>query len=70
MRPGDMPLGEWTEAEANNNLPTDREYVVEAILDQRKKRGKREFIVKWEVRYCTDPYDPHMCCMVEGSGFV
>lgn len=49
-RPGDMPLDEWVEAEAKNDLPIDREYVVEAILDERRKRGEREFIVKWEVR--------------------
>ena len=58
MRPGDMPLDEWVEAEANNDLPTDREYVVEAILDERRKRGKREFIVKWEV---TNHIDLHNC---------
>ncbi|CAL8465282.1 g4817 [Coccomyxa elongata] len=55
MRPGDMPLDEWVEAEASNDLPTDREYVVEAILDERRKRGKREFIVKWE-GYELHPY--------------
>ncbi|BDA50208.1 hypothetical protein COCOBI_15-3370 [Coccomyxa sp. Obi] len=55
MRPGDMPLHEWVEAEANNDLPTDREYVVEAILDEHRKGGKREFIVKWE-GYELHPY--------------
>lgn len=43
-------MEEWSEKEAKNELPTDTDYEVEAILDERTKRGKREFVVKWKVR--------------------
>lgn len=45
-----MPLEEWSELEAQDKMPADAEYVVEAIMDERKKMGKREFLIKWKVR--------------------
>ncbi len=45
-----MPLEEWTAKEKAGDLPEDTEYVVEAIVDERKTGRKREFVVKWQVR--------------------
>ena len=51
-RPGDLDLEVWSEMEANSEMDDTQEFVVEAIMDERRagKRGKREFLIKWEVR--------------------
>ncbi len=49
MQHGDRVLADWSAAEANNELEDDTEYEVIAILDERKRKGKREFLVKWRV---------------------
>ena len=46
---GDLPLEEWTRKEAAGELPDDGEFDVVALVAERKRRGKREFLVKWEV---------------------
>lgn len=48
--PGDMPKREWMRKEAKGELPGG-EYKLTAIVDERRVRGgKREFLLKWEVR--------------------
>lgn len=49
MAEGDLPLEEWTRKEAAGELPDDGEFDVVALVAERKRRGKREFLVKWEV---------------------
>lgn len=45
-----MPLAEWTALEASGGAD-DKEYVVEAIVDERGRGRKKEVVVKWAVSY-------------------
>ena len=51
---GDMPLSEWVPKEERGKLPTE-EYLVDAILAERRRSKEREFIAKWKARPNTPP---------------
>ena len=49
-----MPLSEWVLKEEKGELPAE-EYLVDAILAERRRSKKREFIAKWKARPNTPP---------------
>ncbi len=55
MQPGDMALAEWTAKEEADDME-DAEFMVQAIVDDRKIGRRREFLVKWQVHALRRPF--------------
>ena len=47
--PNNAPKREWVRKEARGEIESE-DSAVDAIVDERRHRGKRQFLIKWQAR--------------------
>jgi hypothetical protein len=64
-----MPKREWVRKEARSEVEGE-EFAVDAIVDERRHRGRRQFLIKWRARALLAKRDPAWVGAVHAGLFL